>query len=122
MFDNYVVTVRIGEDPYTLGLFDTAGQEDYDNLRHLCYPNTDVFLMCFSTVNPNSLANIKEKWAVEVRKYYNAPIVLVGTQTDLRDNQSIIEKLAKSKQKPVTPEQGICKYIDIKRQIVKSAK
>lgn len=26
VFDNYAVTVMIGEDPYTLGLFDTAGQ------------------------------------------------------------------------------------------------
>ena len=25
VFDNYAVTVMIGEDPYTLGLFDTAG-------------------------------------------------------------------------------------------------
>ena len=33
---------------FTSGLFDTAGQEDFDNLRHLSYPNTDVFLMCFS--------------------------------------------------------------------------
>ena len=30
------------------GLFDTAGQEDFDHLRHLSYPNTDVFLVCFS--------------------------------------------------------------------------
>jgi hypothetical protein len=26
VFDNYAVTVMIGDDPYTLGLFDTAGQ------------------------------------------------------------------------------------------------
>lgn len=25
VFDNYAVTVMIGDDPYTLGLFDTAG-------------------------------------------------------------------------------------------------
>jgi len=25
VFDNYAVTVMIGEEPYTLGLFDTAG-------------------------------------------------------------------------------------------------
>jgi len=43
VFDNYAVTVMIGEDPYTLGLFDTAGQEDYDRLRPLSYPQTDVF-------------------------------------------------------------------------------
>ena len=38
MFDNYAVTVMIGGEPYTLGLFDTAGQEDYDRLRPLSYP------------------------------------------------------------------------------------
>ncbi|KAK7679806.1 Rho GTPase [Cerrena zonata] len=40
-FDNYAVTVMIGDEPFTLGLFDTAGQEDYDRLRPLSYPSTD---------------------------------------------------------------------------------
>lgn len=106
VFDNYVVTLRIGEDAYTLGLFDTAGQEDYDNLRHLSYPNTDVFLVCFSVVNPNSMENVRQKWASEVKKYYKAPILLVGTQTDLRENTTVRERLAKAKQKPSTKEQG----------------
>ena len=51
----------IGGDPYTLGLFDTAGQEDYDRLRPLSYPQTDVFLVCFSVVSPSSFENVKEK-------------------------------------------------------------
>ena len=61
VFDNYAVTVMIGGEPYTLGLFDTAGQEDYDRLRPLSYPQTDVFLVCFSVVSPSSFENIKEK-------------------------------------------------------------
>ena len=61
VFDNYAVTVMIGGEPYTLGLFDTAGQEDYDRLRPLSYPQTDVFLVCFSVVNPASYENVKEK-------------------------------------------------------------
>ncbi len=61
MFDNYAVTVMIGGEPYTLGLFDTAGQEDYDRLRPLSYPQTDVFLVCFSVVSPASFENVREK-------------------------------------------------------------
>ena len=30
VFDNYAVTVMIGDDPYTLGLFDTAGASGND--------------------------------------------------------------------------------------------
>ena len=37
------------------------GQEDYDRLRPLSYPQTDVFLVCFSVVSPSSFENIKEK-------------------------------------------------------------
>jgi len=51
----------IGGEPYTLGLFDTAGQEDYDRLRPLSYPQTDVFLVCFSVISPSSFENVKEK-------------------------------------------------------------
>lgn len=38
-----------------------AGQEDYDRLRPLSYPQTDVFLVCFSVVSPSSFENVKEK-------------------------------------------------------------
>lgn len=68
VFDNYAVTVMIGDDPYTLGLFDTAGQEDYDRLRPLSYPQTDVFLVCFSVTSPASFENVREKWFPEVRE------------------------------------------------------
>lgn len=51
----------VGGEPYTLGLFDTAGQEDYDRLRPLSYPQTDVFLVCFSVVAPASFENVREK-------------------------------------------------------------
>ena len=38
-----------------------TGQEDYDRLRPLSYPQTDVFLVCFSVVSPASFENVKEK-------------------------------------------------------------
>ncbi|KAF6034071.1 Cdc42 [Bugula neritina] len=87
----------IGGEPYTLGLFDTAGQEDYDRLRPLSYPQTDVFLVCFSVVSPSSFENVKEK---------KTPFLLVGTQCDLRDDNTVIEKLQKNRQKPISIEVG----------------
>ncbi|KAG2107491.1 cell division control protein 42, partial [Suillus discolor] len=64
VFDNYAVAVMIGDDPYMLGLFNTAGSclFDYDHLRPLSYPQTDVFLVCFSVMSPSVLTN----WADDV--------------------------------------------------------
>lgn len=76
------VTVMIGDDPYTLGLFDTAGQEDYDRLRPLSYPQTDVFLVCFSVTSPASFENVKEKWFPEVHHHCpGVPCLIVVSMT-----------------------------------------
>ncbi|XP_046347638.2 cdc42 homolog [Haliotis rufescens] len=115
VFDNYAVTVIIGGEPYTLGLFDTAGQEDYDRLRPLSYTNTDVFLLCFSVVSPSSYTNIKEKWIPDIMHHSReTPFLIVGTKTDLRGDLETINKLAKRKERPVTFEQG--------RQLAKNVK
>lgn len=98
---------RIGDEPYTLGLFDTAGQEDYDRLRPLSYPQTDVFLVCFSVTSPASFENVREKWFPEVHHHCpGVPCLIVGTQTDLRDDPSVKEKLAKQRMQPVRKEDG----------------
>jgi cell division control protein 42 len=100
-------TCRIGDEPYTLGLFDTAGQEDYDRLRPLSYPQTDVFLVCFSVTSPASFENVREKWFPEVHHHCpGVPCLIVGTQTDLRDDPSVREKLGKQKMSPVRKEDG----------------
>lgn len=46
--------------PFSLFLW-LLGQEDYDRLRPLSYPQTDVFLVCYSVVSPSSFENVKEK-------------------------------------------------------------
>ena len=90
--------------PINLGLWDTAGQEDYDRLRPLSYPQTDVFLICFSVVSPASYDNIKTKWHPEVSHHCpNTPAILVGLKMDLRDDPATIQALkSKDKQAPIT--------------------
>ncbi|MGH0185015.1 UNVERIFIED_CONTAM: hypothetical protein FKN15_018232, partial [Acipenser sinensis] len=85
--------------------FLSAGQEDYDRLRPLSYPQTDVFLVCFSVVSPSSFENVREKWIPEISHHCpRTPFLLVGTQVDLRDDPNTVEKLAKNKQRPLAPE------------------
>ena len=54
LVDNYSANLIVDERQVNLGLWDTAAQADYDRLRPLAYPQTDVFLVCFSVVDPSS--------------------------------------------------------------------
>ena len=76
------------------GLWDTAGQEDYDRLRPLSYPQTDVFLVCYSIISRSSFENVKTKWIPEIKHHVpEAPFLLVGTKTDLRDDVEVTQKV-----------------------------
>ncbi|CRK37493.1 hypothetical protein BN1723_018642, partial [Verticillium longisporum] len=97
------------------------GQEDYDRLRPLSYPQTDVFLVCFSVTSPASFENVREKWFPEVRHHCpGVPCLIVGTQADLREDDSVRDKLAKQKMRPVRKEDadqmvkdlGAVKYVE----------
>ena len=67
---------------------------DIDRLRLIAYPNTDVFLVCFSIINPDSYDNVREKWVPEIQKHWRqAPFLLVGTQMDLRTDPATITNL-----------------------------
>uniref|UniRef100_A0A8C6XJR7 Ras homolog family member J n=1 Tax=Naja naja TaxID=35670 RepID=A0A8C6XJR7_NAJNA len=108
VFDHYAVTVTVGGRQHLLGLYDTAGQEDYNQLRPLSYPNTDVFLICFSVVNPASYHNVQEEWVPELKVCMpHVPYVLIGTQIDLRDDPKTLARLIYMKEKPLTYEHGI---------------
>nr|CAH7761806.1 unnamed protein product [Callosobruchus chinensis] len=107
VFENYVADIEVDGKQVELALWDTAGQEDYDRLRPLSYPDTDVILMCFSVDSPDSLENIPEKWTPEVKHFCpNVPIILVGNKKDLRNDPATISELKKMKQEPVKPQDG----------------
>lgn len=107
IFENYVADIEVDGRPVELALWDTAGQEDYDRLRPLSYPDSDVILICFSIVSPDSLGNVIEKWIPEVSHFCpKVPVILVGTKKDLRNDPDVVEYLSLTKEKPVTTEQG----------------
>lgn len=107
VFDNYASNVMVGGKLVNLGLWDTAGQEEYDRLRPLSYPQTDVFLVCFSVVSPSSYENVRARWLPELEHYWpSAPVVLVGTKTDLRNDPSALSRLRERNMEPISTEMG----------------
>ncbi|XP_061505812.1 uncharacterized protein LOC5667525 [Anopheles gambiae] len=100
-FDKYNVDVSVDGRPIGVTLCDTAGQDALDTLRQLCYPGSDVILLCFSVVQPDSFRSLATKWQPEISKLKGVSVVLVGTQSDLRNDQSTIGKLQAQGEKPI---------------------
>ncbi|KAH6676122.1 hypothetical protein F5X68DRAFT_278274 [Plectosphaerella plurivora] len=91
-----------------LALWDTAGQEEYDRLRPLSYPETDLIFVCFAIDCPNSLENVMDKWYPEVLHFCPyTPLVLVALKSDLRFKKTCIDMLKTQGLTPVTTEQGM---------------
>lgn len=92
IFDNTVRRVRFAGKEIELWLWDTAGQEDYDRLRALSYPNTNVFLVCFAVDNPVSLENLVDRWIPEITVYGKGlPFLVVGLKKDKRTSQNLTD-------------------------------
>lgn len=107
VFDTYVADVDLDGKTVTFALWDTAGQEDYDQLRVLLYNDTEVVLICFSVDSPDSLQNCMEKWSPEVSHWCpKTPRILVGLKTDLRTDEFTIDSLARQNKHPITTEEG----------------
>lgn len=103
----YSTQVSVHDHTVNLEFIDSSGSEVYDSFRPLCYNGVNIFIICFSIASPTSYENVKKKWFPEVKHHCpNVPIVLVGTKTDLRDNQQILEKLKEQNQITVTQQQG----------------
>eukprot|EP01083_Nonionella_stella_P022809 63066_1 len=93
VFDNFSKNLIIDSEKFSLSLWDTAGQEDYDKFRSASYIDTDVFLICFAIDQRMSFQNITQKWVPEIKNYIDSQdskdricCILVGTKADLRND------------------------------------
>ncbi|TKR66789.1 hypothetical protein L596_023028 [Steinernema carpocapsae] len=113
VFENWSASVTIDQRKFTVNLFDTAGQEDYSHLRCLSYPQTDVFLLCFSLVDPASLERCRTGWINEIRKYVGShtPVLLVGTKEDLHSSGLAVNRVDLDNARAIASEIGAVNFL-----------
>lgn len=101
VFETSTADVRLPDGrAVTLCLWDTGGQEDFDQIRQLAYPRANVILLCYAVDLGASLQNIVHLWLAEVRQFCpTTPIILVGCKSDLRCPQ-IINSPPQSRHRP----------------------
>ncbi|CAO2615916.1 Rho-related GTP-binding protein RhoG [Lemmus lemmus] len=96
VLDNY--SAQSAADRHTVNL------NEYDRLCTLSYPQTNVFVTCFSIACPPSYENVRHKWHPEVCHHCpDVPILLVGTKKDLRAQPDTLRHLKEQGQAPITP-------------------
>ncbi|XP_061174313.1 rho-related GTP-binding protein RhoJ-like [Saccostrea echinata] len=107
VFDNYAGTLEMSGKKYHLQLLDTLEEDkDQENSTHIL-PGADIVVVCYSVVQPTSFRNVEEKWAPHLKSCLgDVPIILVGTQTDLRMDCSVQFNLRQNGQKSISSSEG----------------
>ncbi|NWT57204.1 RND1 protein, partial [Erythrocercus mccallii] len=61
VFENYTACLASEEQRVELSLWDTSGSPYYDNVRPLCYSDSDAVLLCFDVSRPETLDSAAKK-------------------------------------------------------------
>ena len=86
VFDVYRCIIKVKDLERKMVLWDTAGQSDLAPMRKLSYPETSVFLVCFSLTDPISYNSVAQEWIPDLtnNKVGDVPKILVGLKSDMR--------------------------------------
>ncbi|XP_067889102.1 rho-related GTP-binding protein RhoG-like [Heterodontus francisci] len=108
VFDTVSTQITVDERMVILNLWDTAPQEEHRlSIRQFYYPQTDIFIICFSICDPSSFDDVWNDWYPEVKRHRpNVPVLLVGTKKDLRHDPATVLSLLKRELAPVSYQQG----------------
>ena len=120
MSDSLVANKRVR---YTI--WDTAGTLETNTSRTLAFREADVFLLCYKISDPSSLFSAINHWVPDLRQQApSTPLVLVGCQSDLRTDRTVIQALAKVGKSPVSSQQALSmsQQIDAVMYVETSAK
>lgn len=117
IFENKTIEKEVKIDgqlqTVAIDLWDTAGQEEFDRLRLLAYPGTNVFLLCFCVVDRISFKNLAQKWLPEIKHHEpDGLIVLVGTKSHLRVEKPQEEQVAQEEIDAYKEKIGAVAYVE----------
>ncbi|KAK3591825.1 hypothetical protein CHS0354_007682 [Potamilus streckersoni] len=89
VFDSYAGVYELADDKFGITILDSAGQHDYESMRAGTYKESEVLVLCYSCVDRDSFDSIQDFWVPEMKHYTRKrkPVILVATQTDLRENK-----------------------------------
>ncbi|KAK7832221.1 rac-like gtp-binding protein rac13 [Quercus suber] len=102
VFDNFSANVVVDGSIVNLGLWDTAGQEDYNRLRPLSYRGADVFLLAFSLISKASYENISKK-GEELRKMIGAVLYIECSSKTQQNVKTVFDAAIKVALRPPKP-------------------
>eukprot|EP01117_Protostelium_nocturnum_P000554 TRINITY_DN10624_c0_g1_i1.p1 TRINITY_DN10624_c0_g1~~TRINITY_DN10624_c0_g1_i1.p1 ORF type:complete len:193 (+),score=61.33 TRINITY_DN10624_c0_g1_i1:23-580(+) len=105
-------------------LVDVASRDEESKaLRFHTYPQTDVFLLCFSVVDKNSFDNISKEWAPEITQHCpGVPFLLVGTKIDLREESNAENSVSTESGISKAKEINAVKYLECSAMTLKGLK
>ncbi|XP_023411656.1 rho-related GTP-binding protein Rho6 isoform X2 [Loxodonta africana] len=78
VFENYTACLETEEQRVELSLWDTSGSPYYDNVRPLCYSDSDAVLLCFDISRPETVDSALKKGCA-IAKQLGAEIYLEGS-------------------------------------------
>ncbi|XP_061760568.1 rho-related GTP-binding protein Rho6-like [Nerophis ophidion] len=107
VFENYTACMDLDGQRVELSLWDTSGSPYYNNVRPLCYSDSDAVLLCFDISRPDIVDNALKKWKAEIQDFCPCTrILLIGCKTDLRTDVCTRMELSSQKQTPISHDQG----------------
>ena len=84
-----VTVILVSLQEVFMELQDTAGQEEYEEIRKFGYSGAKVIIVGFAVNDQTTFENIKGKWLPELSDHApEAKLLLVGTKSDLRTQKS----------------------------------
>ncbi|EDO37474.1 predicted protein, partial [Nematostella vectensis] len=105
--DSWSGPIIVDNKAYNIEIHECTSQTAYDQLRAELYPDTDVFLVCFSVTLQQSLKDVVNRWVPELRRFCPVtPFLLIGTHINWRllseDRAATIDPA----RRPIFPETG----------------